>query len=456
MFVLKQTTDQEESPMESTLSSPAPATSSTIPPADSGNSGGIAISPGTLLEVFAQLPDPRRRQGTRFALSAILALAVCAILSNHLSVLAIAEWGTSLSQDLLKALGFPNGVTPHQSTLQRLFRRLDPDAPSEALTSHFARLEPAGRERPRGREGVAIDGKAQRGRLRFDASGCTVHALSAYLHDQGIVLAQEPIEPHPLASSLATPVPLSSETDKTVAEAEPPTAKPSDKAEAELSVAPDLLKRIDWRGRVLTGDALFCQRSLSKQVVDSGGDYLFIVKENQLRLYEDIRLLFDPPSDLALPLEDRREAKTVDHGHGRHYDTRVLVASSDLVGYSDWPYLAQVFSLERTWREKGQTKREVRLGVTSLPKELADAERLLELTRAHWRIENCDHFVRDVTLGEDRSLVHLGNGPSVLAMLRDLALSLLHRAGYRAIASRLRYHSVHPQAAVALFLGQNA
>jgi predicted transposase YbfD/YdcC len=207
---------------------------------------------------------------------------------------------------------------------------------------------------------------------------------------------------------------------------------------------------------VLTGDALFCQRALCKQVVDSGGDYLFIVKENQHRLHEDIRLLFDPPPGLALPLDDRREARSVDHGHGRHYDTRVLVASTDLVGYSDWPSLAQVFSLERTWREKGKTKREVRFGVTSLPKEVADADRLLELKRTHWRIENCDHYVKDVTLGEDRSLVHLGNGPSVLAMLRDLTLSLLHRAGFHTIASRLRYHSVHPNEAIALFLGQNA
>jgi predicted transposase YbfD/YdcC len=461
MFVLKQTTDQEESPMESTLSSPAPATSSTISPADAGR---LAVSPGTLLEVFAQLPDPRRGQGTRFALSAILALAVCAILSNHLSVLAIAEWGASQCQELLASLGFKDGVTPHQSTLQRLFCRLDPNAPSEALTSHFARLESA---KPlRGSEGVAIDGKAQRGRLAFDSSGGTVHALSAYLHDLGIVLAQEPIEPHPLAAS-ATPDATSSEpkpneADKTLAETKTETTEPpvdravADKAEAELSVAPDLLKRIDLRGRVLTGDALFCQRNLSKQVVDSGGDYLFIVKENQPRLHEDIRLLFDPPPGLSLPLEDRRLARTVDHGHGRHYDTRVLIASIDLVGYSDWPDLAQVFSLERTWREKGKTKREVRFGVTSLPREVAGAERLLELTRGHWRIENCDHYVKDVTLGEDRSLVHLGNGPSILAMLRDLALSLLHRAGYRAIASRLRYHSVHPEKSVALLLGQNA
>jgi predicted transposase YbfD/YdcC len=402
--------------------------------------------------------DPRRRQGTRFALPAVLALAACAILANHLSVLAIAEWGSALSQDLLASLGFKDGVTPHQSTIQRLFQRLDPDALSRALTAHFARLtapnsEP-GQASRRGSQGVAFDGKAQRGRLRFDSSGCTVHALSAYLHDLGVVLAQEPIEPHPQSQPLdQLGSQLSQERPR---EDQPQISPPIDKAEAELSVAPELLKRLDWDGRVLTGDALFCQRSLCQQVVDSGGDYLFIVKENQPRLYEDIRLLFDPPPGLALPLDDRRVARSVDHGHGRHYDTRVLVASTDLVGYCDWPYLAQVFSLERTWREKGQIKREVRFGVTSLPKEVADAERLLELKRAHWQIENSDHYVKDVTLGEDRSLIHLGNGPSVLATLRDLALSLLHRAGYHTIASRLRFHSTHPQAAVALFLGQNA
>jgi predicted transposase YbfD/YdcC len=360
----------------------------------------------------------------RFALSAILALAVAAILSNHLSVLAIAEWGASQHPELLRTLGFPNGVTPHQSTIQRLFGKLNPDRLSQALTDYFARCAAGSVPRARGDEGVAIDGKAQRGRLRFDSSGYPVHALSAFLHEQGIVLAQEPINSN----------------------------GPSEKAEAELTVAPDLLKRIDWQGRVMTGDALLCQRNLCQEVTEAGGDYLLLVKENQPTLHEDIRLLFNPPDD-ALALDDCREARTVDHGHGRHYDTRRLSASTDLTGYSDWPALAQVFRLERTWQEHGATKQEVHYGITSLPENIADAQRLLELKRGHWQIENGLHWVKDVTLGEDRSLVHLGNGPSVMAILRDLAISLLHRAGHRAIASRLRYYSRHPEQAVALLTG---
>jgi predicted transposase YbfD/YdcC len=339
--------------MESTLSRVVSATSPAASPvAPRGEPGEAVVSPGALLGVFAEVPDPRRRQGVRFALSAILALSVCAILANHLSVLAIAEWGASLSHDLLATLGFSQGVAPHQSTLQRLFCKLDPDALSKALTSHFARLpESANRERLRGSQGVAIDGKAQRGRLAFDSSGCTVHALSAFLHDHGVILAQEPIDPHSLPTALPAPVtspaptslPEPNQLAETVADSKekPPIDKAEidkaeiDKAEAELSVAPALLRRLDWHGRVLTGDALFCQRGLCQQVVDAGGDYLFIVKRNQPSLHEEIRLLFDPPPGLALPLDDRRAARTVDHGHGRHYDTRELVASTDLVGYSD-------------------------------------------------------------------------------------------------------------------------
>jgi len=237
-------------------------------------------------------------------------------------------------------------------------------------------------------------------------------------------------------------------------------ATPTDKAEAELTVAPTLVGRVDWQGRVMTGDALLCQRHLCQQVLAAGGDYLLVVKENQPTLYQDISLLFDPPADLqAPPLTDRREVRTVEHGHGRRHDTRHLIASTDLVGYSDWPGLAQVFRLERTWEEHGVSKGEVSYGITSLPPDIADAARLLALKRGHWQIENGLHYVKDVTMAEDASLIHVGHGPSIMAMLRDLALSLLRQSGYRTIAARLRHHSSHPWEAVSLLTGlrpQNA
>lgn len=275
-----------------------------------------------------------------------------------------------------------------------------------------------------GPQGVAIDGKAQRGRLRFAAESGPVHTLSAFCHEQGIVLAHEPI-----------------------------TVR-ADKAEAELTVAPTLLDRLDWHGRVLTGDALFCQHALCAQVRAAGGDYLLLVKENQPALHEAIALLFDPPPVLARrPLDDLRIARTIDTGHGRRPEIRELVASTDLTAYLDWQGLAQVFRIERTWRVHGQSKRALHYGITSLSPPAGPPDCLLTLKRGHWAIENRLHWRKDVTFGEDASLIHMGQGPTVMALLRDAAISLLHLHGIRRVAARLRVHSQQPEAAIALVVG---
>ena len=97
-----------------------------------------AVSPRSLAAAFAHIPDPRRARSVTYALPALLALAVAAILSNHLSVLAIAEWGARQSPDLLRTLGFADGRTPCQATLQRLFSKRDGHARAAALCAHFA------------------------------------------------------------------------------------------------------------------------------------------------------------------------------------------------------------------------------------------------------------------------------------------------------------------------------
>jgi predicted transposase YbfD/YdcC len=388
-----------------------------------------AVPVTTLVAALAGVPDPRHPQWTRFSLPALLALTVAALLSNHLSVLAIAQWGQAQSREVLTALGFPDGVTPHQTTLHRLFRRLDPVPLAAALTACVAAkpdaaTEPASAPPASPREGVAIDGKAQRGRLVGpDATAQTVHTVTLCAHRDAAVLAQVAVE--------ATGAGV----------------------EAELSVAPGLLAQLDWRGRGLTGDALYCQRHLCQQVGDAGGDYLLTVKANQPILHDAIRLLFDPPPDdpTVAPPTDQRMVRQVSKGHGR-LEVRTLIASTDLVPYLAWPGLAQVFRLERRWQEHGQPQpnQTVRYGITSLAPTEATPAQLLAWQRGHWTIENRLHHVCDVTLQEDASRVRRDHGPTVLAWLRRAALSLLRRAGHHASAQRLRYHSVHPEAALHL------
>jgi hypothetical protein len=93
--------------------------------------------------------------------------------------------------------------------------------------------------------------------------------------------------------------------------------------------------------------------------------------------------------------------------------------------HQKWPGLAQGFELVRERTEKGKTTVEVVYGITSLRPEQADAARLLGVVRDHWRIENCLHYVRDVTLGEDACRVRKGSAPQVLAALRNAVVHLL-------------------------------
>jgi predicted transposase YbfD/YdcC len=291
----------------------------------------LSVSPRSLAAAFAHVPDPRRQASVTDALAALLTLAVAAILANHLAVLAIAAWGARQSPALRRTLGCPTGRTPCQSTLQRVFSTRDGPALSAAWGAHFA---PTVMALPAedSAQGVAVDGKAHRGRLPFQDGGCPVHTLTAFCHAHGVVLAHEPIAP----------------------------GYEVEKGEAEVTVAPTLLAQIAWPGRVLRGDALFCQRHLCQQVLDAGGDYLLLVTENQPTLYNDIRLLCDPSSSLAaLHLRDQREAQTHTRGPGRQDEVRHLVASTDLHDYAAWPGLAQVFRLRRTWREHGASKQAV-------------------------------------------------------------------------------------------------
>jgi hypothetical protein len=202
---------------------------------------------------------------------------------------------------------------------------------------------------------------------------------------------------------------------------------------------------------------LYCQQALCAQVVEAGGDYLFIVKEKQPTLLADSMQVFSPltTKQLAhtgvhtvqpLPIATYR---SVEKGHGRLEERQIRV-SSELAEYSPWPYLVQVFEEERLWTTKGVTKQQVPYGITSLPEQVSAPKQLAALKRGHWQVENGLHYVKGVTLGEAASRIHVGASADVLAMVRTIAISLLRRAGYRNIAARLRHNSGCPHDALAL------
>ena len=206
----------------------------------------------------------------------------------------------------------------------------------------------------------------------------------------------------------------------------------------EITAAPALLAQLDLTGTRITGDALFAHRNLSTQIVEAGGDYCWIVKENQPSLYDDLRLLFGPqpaplPGTSAIP-DDFVTVRTVEKAHGR-LDEREVTISSLLMEYQSWPYLAQAFQVVRISRRGGRRRREVRYGITRVPATVVPAAQVLAWVRGHWQIENGLHYRRDVTLAEDASLARRGQAPQVLATLNNLVCSLTAQAGLSNLAA---------------------
>ena len=199
------------------------------------------------------------------------------------------------------------------------------------------------------------------------------------------------------------------------------------------------------RDVVITGDAQFCQRQLSQQVLGAGGSYFWVVKDNQPELHAAIRLLFAAPPPGEPPARHATRGQ-----HGNRVERRVLLSSAALNDYLAWPGLQQVCRVERLRTVRGRTEREYSYAITSLSPQAAAPGRLLALWRDHWRIENQLHWVRDVTFDEDRCQVRTGSGPQVLATLRNTVIGALRRAGHRNIAAALRRHATHPHEALAL------
>lgn len=215
--------------------------------------------------------------------------------------------------------------------------------------------------------------------------------------------------------------------------------------EGEVAAVQRLLGDVSLAGRLVTGDALYCQRAFCAQVLAAGGDYLLTVKGNQPALYHAIRRLFTvaavPLSVSTTEQQDR---------HGDRYELRRLTAWPLAEAPLAWPGLCQVVAVTRTVWRKGERRAQTRYSITSLSAAQADAPLLLLVRRGHWRIENRVHWRRDVTLGEDACQVRSGAAPEVLAALRNALLNLLHLQGVTNVAAALRAHAWQPGTALQL------
>jgi predicted transposase YbfD/YdcC len=367
--------------------------------------------PPHLLAYLARVPDPRSARGRRHSLLAILAMAAAAVLAGARSITAITEWAADSPQPVRAALGARQHAPGHfavpaEATIRRTFGRLDGQVLAGVLGAWLAdrrRHQEGDRGGPAARRrAVAVDGKTLRGAHPASGDGRPPHLLAVMDHASRQVLAQ-----HQIAG-----------------------------APQEVPAFQPLLDGLDLAGVVVTADALQTHPQAAEFLVaGKHAHYLFTVKANQPRLLERCARL---PWH-RVPVGDR----TRDRGHGR-VELRTLKAVS--VRHFGLPHAAQVMQVTRKTRQLHTTRwRTVTVyAITSLPFELARPARLADLLRGHWTIENGLHWVRDVTFAEDDSQVRAGAAPTVMAVLRNLVIGTLCRAGPVNVAAALRHHARNP------------
>ena len=340
----------------------------------------------TMLEEFAafweELDDPRTGNAALHDFHELLIIAFCAVLCGGQGAVDMALFAKSKEGYLRGFLELANGLPSHD-TFSRLFRRLEPDQFRAVFQRFMAKFS------TQCQGVIAIDGKVLRRSFDKASGKSPLHMVSAWGCEQRLVMAQ-----------IATDVKSN-----------------------EITAVPKLLEMLSLKGTIVTVDALNCQRAIAEQIVKQGGDYALALKGNQGSLHDDVRLYLDDPAcHAAVSKPD------VDADHGR-IETRTAAVSTDIAWLREsheWPGLAAIGKVERIRETPEKTTTETAYYLLSAA---LSPERLNEVVRQHWGVENRLHWRLDVVMNEDQDRTRLGNAPHNLAILRHMAMNAMQKEG---------------------------
>lgn len=349
----------------------------------------------SLYSLLSKVPDPRSARGRRHPLPILLTLSVLALCCGEVTYQSMEEWVINYQNQLRKKV--PN-LAYHlidASTFHRVFARLDPLELEMVLSEWLQIVSGVGVSEP-----IAIDGKT--------LSGLPCHLLSAFTHQTLGVLFEVG----------------------------------TDTKGKEIPQVLDLLDHIPVKDHVITADALHTQRKFCQKVTDLGGGYGLTAKGNQEKLEGDIRLFFnDPPPYCSIhttALSERQKGKLT---------TQTAFVTKDLNDYLSWPGLTHVWQIKRevTHIKSGKVTTEVAVGIARLLKEDDPALQIIDLIRGHWSIENNLHRQRDVVFLEDKSTIRKKSAPQVMAALKNVVISIYHRASVRYFPTAFRRFLAYPE-----------
>jgi predicted transposase YbfD/YdcC len=350
----------------------------------------------SLLEMLGRVTEKRGLQGRVYGLVFMLAASLIAVLagaSNYRQVAdKIEDFPPSLMQKLkARWCYFRTGFRrPSAKTVRLVLSSINAEQ-FDAVAGEWLRQR--AKPEPDGTMTVAIDGKVLRGAWTDENEKFTL--FSAMIHGLGVTIAQ---------------VHVPEQTN-------------------EITQVEDLLDTLpvrDGERVVVTMDAAHTQRATAEHIVAGRGfTYIMNVKGNQPTL---LRSVFEK----CLPLLRSEPGHIVEErGHGRV--NRWSTWITDATGIN-FPHARTIGCIRRdTFNLAGQhTRKELAWIISGNPekqKHIATAERLHTFVREHWGIENKSHYVRDVTFHEDANQAYTGNGPQVMATLRNIAAGLLRLDG---------------------------
>jgi predicted transposase YbfD/YdcC len=339
-----------------------------------------------LVEQLQTIPDPRRQcANLKHSLVDIILLGFCGVLGGCEDFVEIAEWAQLHEAEFRAFLELPHGIPAHD-TFNRVFALLKPSTLQAVLVPWL--LERRGVPG----EWIHVDGKTLRGTGRRGPKLKALHVVSAWAGQTGLTLGQVAVD-----------------------------AKSN-----EITAMPELLKLLDLHEKIVTSDAMGCQKDIAETVVVGGGDYILAVKDNQPTLHAEIQAAF-----ATAPMPPARSSRlytTEEQGHGREEQRTVQVLPArqyvSAAQLALWLGVLSIVMVTRVvWCEAtGKESLEVSYFLSSLP---PNARRIGRAIRGHWSIENGLHWVLDVVFREDARRVYDRTTAENVAFLNRLAISLL-------------------------------
>lgn len=351
-----------------------------------------------LLASFDKITDLRAKRGVRYKLQPFLILLFLSKLGGADRSAEIADWVKFRFVELKSLLNLDWKKSPHEVTWKRILENAIEAQEVETIFGEYLLSMSEDEQKL-----WNIDGKVVRS-VKSAETDQQLHLLALQESESNLTVEQTALG----------------------------------EGENEISAGKRLLEQVDLTDKIVSGDAIFAQQEISKKVVEKGGEYLWKLRANQGKIYELAKNYFEKQADKYLG-----KIQDIDKGHGR-LEERIILTSFRLAGEIEFPYLEQVFRIEKKSLQikTGKQSEQMIYGITSLSVEEYGAKELLELTRGHWRIENGLHYRRDVTFKEDLVRKKSMNGGQIMAALNNLAIGILRKIGWENLAQARRFYEI--------------